>query len=165
MEGLIPSYEQIKINNMIDLDKFEKWLKYRGAEIIPPSNEYEVLRFKGREVGIIYKSGKTGNNYTVHAIECFKNNKKWWGKPKQVGRKSNYQKEKKLLLERDGRKCFYCGKIMQLKDITLEHLIPLSSGGRNMLSNMVLAHEKCNSDVGNLPLNQKVEIAIKNRAN
>jgi len=147
----------------IDINKFAEWLTARGAEILPATNEYEALRFKGREVGVIYTSGKTGNQYTTHTIECFKKNKKWWGKPKQVGRKSNYQKEKKALIERDGRACFYCGKLMYIKDISLEHLIPLSMGGKNVLSNMVLAHEDCNQEVGNMPIYKKVDLAIKKR--
>lgn len=32
-------------------------------------------------------------------------------------------------------------------DITVEHLIALSCGGKNDLSNMVLAHQKCNQEV------------------
>ncbi len=152
-----------KIKAMIDIVKFEKWLTDRGAEIIPVTNEYEALRFKGREVGVLYKSGKVSNRYTSLTIRCFKHNKSWYGKPKQVGRSKNYSKQKKKILERDGRSCFYCGKIMELKDVSLEHLIPLSMGGKNELSNMVLAHEKCNNEVGNLPIYKKVNLAIKMR--
>lgn len=149
--------------NNINIEKFTNWLTDRGAEILPLTNDYELLRFKGRETGILYKSGKTGNAYTIHTIECYKNNKKWWGKPIQVGRKQNYQKEKQNILKRDGRACFYCGKLMISKDITLEHLIPLSMGGKNELSNMVLCHEDCNNEVGNMPVYKKVDLAIKKR--
>lgn len=50
-------------------------------------------------------------------------------------------------------------------DITVEHLIALSCGGKNDLSNMVLAHQKCNQEVRNLPISEKVKVAIKNRIN
>lgn len=150
-------------SNQLDIRKFIKWLTDRGAEILPATNEYELIRFKAREVGVLYKSGKTSNNYTQHTIECFKKNKAWWGKPKQVGRKSNYQKEKRHILERDGKACFYCGELMKVKDISLEHLIPLSMGGKNELSNMVLCHESCNNEVGNMPIYKKVDFAIKKR--
>ena len=50
-------------------------------------------------------------------------------------------------------------------DITVEHLIALSCGGKNDLSNMVLAHQKCNQAVLNLPISEKVKVAIKNRIN
>ena len=54
---------------MLNIEKFSKWLTDRGAEILPLTNEYELLRFKGREVGVLYKSGKTSNSYTNHAID------------------------------------------------------------------------------------------------
>lgn len=147
---------------MLNIEKFSKWLTDRGAEILPLTNEYELLRFKGREVGVLYKSGKTSNSYTNHAIRCFNTNKEWNGKPVNIGRKNTYRKEKEALIKRDGRDCFYCGSPMH-DDITLEHLIALSSGGKNTLANMVLCHEACNKEVGNLPVVDKVKFAIKKR--
>lgn len=148
----------------MNINKFSKWLTDRGAEILPVTNQYEALRFKGREVGVLYKTGKTSGRYTDHTIECFLKNKSWWGKPKTVARKSKYDKEKKALLERDGPDCFYCGKPLG-EDITIEHLIAISSGGKNTLANMVLCHEECNTKVGNKPVSEKVKFAIKIRTN
>jgi len=145
-----------------ELKKFTNWLLGRGAEILPLTNEYEALRFKGKEVGVIYKTGKTSGSYATKAIKCYIKNKKWDGGPVNVGRKSNYKKEKIELLKRDGRHCFYCGLPLE-DDISLEHLISLSSGGKNTISNMVLCHEKCNQEVKNLPISKKVKFAIKNR--
>jgi hypothetical protein len=145
-----------------NINGFKQWLQDRGCDILPPTNEYEAIRFKGKSVGIIYKTGKTSNQYTQNAIYCFKNNKKWDGQPIKTGRKSTYKKEKEKLILRDGTSCFYCGKEMN-DDITLEHLIALSSGGKNELSNMVLCHESCNQAVKNKPIGYKVNIAIKNR--
>ena len=68
------------------------------------------------------------------------------------------------MIERDGTCCFYCGNEMG-DDITVEHLIALSCGGKNDLSNMVLAHQKCNQEVRNLPISEKIKVAIKNRIN
>lgn len=145
-----------------DINKFSKWLTKMGAEILPNTNEYEALRFKGREVGVLYKSGKVSNNYTSEAIRCFHLNTKWNGRPVNVGRKPGYKKEKAQLLKRDGSNCFLCGKPLG-DDITLEHLIALSCGGKNNLSNMVLMHEACNQEVDNIPISKKVEIAIQRR--
>lgn len=150
---------------MINIQKIEslkKWLQDRGCEILPNTNEFEVLRFKGKETGVYYSSGKTSNKYAEHAYICFLTNKKWNGGPVNVGRNPNYKKEKISLLERDGTCCFLCNKELG-EDITIEHLIPLSSGGKNHLSNMVLMHEKCNKQVGNLPIVEKVKLAIINR--
>ena len=145
-----------------NVDKFESWIKQQGGEILPVTNEYELIRFKGSEVGVIYKSGKTSNTYTINTISSFLRGKKWMGKPIKTGRKTTYKKEKIQLLKRDGDRCFYCNKRL-LDDITVEHLIPLSSGGKNSLSNMVLAHEKCNNKVSNKTIVEKVKLAIFHR--
>ena len=146
----------------INKDKMVKWLKMRGVEILPTTNQYELIRFNGRECGVIYKSGKVNSDFTKDAVECFLRNKKWDGAPVNTGRKSGYKREKRALLKRDGNICFLCGELLD-GDISLEHLIPLSMGGKNTLSNMVLMHEKCNSLVGNKPLNEKVSIIISER--
>jgi hypothetical protein len=146
----------------LKIDKFKKWLHSYGVEILPPTNDYELLRFRGSETGVLYTSGKTSNLYTDDAVICYLQNKKWEGGVISTGRKKNYINEKKAILKRDGKACFYCGLLMG-EDITLEHLIPLVSGGKNTLSNMVLCHEKCNNNAGSLPISKKVNIAIKNR--
>lgn len=145
---------------MQNINKFKKWLTNQGAEILLNTNEYELLRFKGSETGIIYKSGKTSNEYTRNAIMCYTSGKRWNGRPINHGRKTSYKKEKTQLLKRDGVDCFYCGKWLR-DDITIEHLISISSGGKNILSNMVLSHEQCNQNAGNLTLTEKVKMAIK----
>lgn len=145
-----------------NVEKFEKWLRSRGAEIIPVTNEFELIRFKGLETGVIYKSGKTSNTYTLEAIRCFEKNKSWDGRPLRTGRKSSYKKEKIQLLKRDGDKCFYCGNKLY-DDITLEHLLELAAGGKNTLANSVLAHSKCNDLVKGMTIVEKVNFAIANR--
>ncbi|MFE6075737.1 HNH endonuclease [Paenibacillus sp. NPDC057886] len=56
-------------------------------------------------------------------------------------------KEKKLkVLKRDSYVCHYCGAYGD----TVDHVIPMSKGGRNALSNLVCACEKCNRERGNM---------------
>ena len=76
--------------------------------------------------------------------------------------KSDKDKLRDQLLERDGTCCFYCGLEME-NDITIEHLDARSNGGSNRLSNLVLAHGECNVAVGTLPISKKVQIAIRQR--
>ena len=51
------------------------------------------------------------------------------------------------LLEKFGRKCFYCGA----KDISLEkeHIIPKSKGGSDRVSNLTVSCHSCNQEKGN----------------
>ncbi len=146
-----------------NLEKFTKWLKQGGVEILPNTNEYELVRFKGKQVGVIYKSGKYNTDYTGNALFCYKSGNSWNGAPISTKRK-NYIKKKEQLLERDGDKCFYCN-LELVEDITAEHLIELTQGGKNNLANMVLSHEKCNSDVQGFSVVEKVNLVIQNRMN
>lgn len=141
---------------------FKSWLLKHGCDVLPNTNEYESIRWKGRFVGVIYKTGKASNNYAANALNCFKNGKKWNGGPLSTGRKNTYRKQKAQLLERDGKLCFYCHTPLE-QDITVEHLIELNKGGKNDLSNMVLAHEKCNKIVQGLTVVEKVKISINNK--
>ena len=46
------------------------------------------------------------------------------------------------VFKRDGQKCQYCGSS---KDLTLDHVIPKSKGGKSTWNNLVTACKKCNS--------------------
>lgn len=152
----------LKSGLSINKQKFIKWLKEAGCELLPPTNDYEAIRFRGMEVGVIYTSGSVSNPYTSNAVYCFSKNKKWNGKPISTGRSNSYKYKKKQILKRDGNKCFYCGLPLN-DDVTLEHIDPLTAGGKNKLSNMVLAHDKCNREAGSKTIVEKVTIAINNR--
>jgi hypothetical protein len=145
-----------------DLVKFKEWLEDQGCEILPPTNEYEVIRFKGLETGVLYASGKASGIYFWKAYSAYKHNKPWIDKPPSTKRKKSYLKEKKYLLKRDGHGCFYCGLPLG-DDMTVEHLISLTQQGPNKLFNMVLAHEECNQKAKNKSLKDKVALAVKLR--
>lgn len=61
-----------------------------------------------------------------------------------------YQKAiKNMLINSKGAICGICGKpITDMKDCTLDHIIPLSRGGRTSLENCQLAHSWCNKKKG-----------------
>lgn len=150
------------MNKLINIQKFEKWLRNRGCEILPVTNEHEWLRFRGKKVGVLYLSGKTSNSYTQEAIMAYQSGGKWNGRPARTGRSKSYRKQKEQILDRDGDCCFLCGKPMG-DDITLEHLVPLSKGGKNTIDNMVLMDEECNQSLDNMGLIDKMKIIIKTK--
>ena len=47
----------------------------------------------------------------------------------------------------DGR-CLICKKLVRFSDRSFDHIIPISKGGRSDLSNLALAHMRCNSSRG-----------------
>ncbi len=53
------------------------------------------------------------------------------------------------IFRRDGGRCQYCGIT---KDLTLDHVIPRSKGGKSTWTNLVTACKKCNSIKGDYSL-------------
>ncbi|WP_156483649.1 HNH endonuclease [Azotobacter vinelandii] len=66
------------------------------------------------------------------------------------------------LRERDGDHCFYCLKPMRRTQMTLEHLLARNLGGSSALTNMVLAHARCNERAGHLSVSEKIRIREQN---
>lgn len=65
-----------------------------------------------------------------------------------TGRKRRSKVRK--LMQTWGPHCFYCGQGFSLaRPATIEHLVPRSLGGGGQLSNLCLAHERCNVLRGN----------------
>lgn len=144
------------------IQKFENWLRNKGCTILPTTNDYEAIRWKGIEVGVKYKSGKFNNSYGQSAWIAYKKNLSWAGGPISTKRQNGYLAQKKALLKRDGDFCFYCAKKLG-DDITFEHLIELNQGGSNKISNGVLAHYDCNNNAYGLSLSEKIQYAVKQR--
>jgi len=141
-------------------DSFAEWLVKNGAEILLPTNPYEIARFIAHGGTHIVYSNKKGsisaNGFALECVTAFDNNKPLFMGFTKTARTSN-TKKKAVLLKRDGDTCFYCGNPMPIDDITIEHLISLDKGGNNRIENMALAHSKCNLDMGNLPLITKLK--------
>lgn len=55
----------------------------------------------------------------------------------------------KILVGLQGRSCSICGGYMHRTDMTIDHVIPRSMGGRHDFSNWLLAHKRCNADKAN----------------
>ncbi|EIF30928.1 restriction endonuclease [Burkholderia sp. Ch1-1] len=143
--------------------KFEAFLTERGAQILQPTNEWELLRFKtSRGTSVVYcnsKGGITPTGESDKAWAAFEKNAAWRGTPAPKKRQTGREKTLPIfnaLIKRDGAECFYCGLATSEEDRSLEHLVPLAHGGPNHLSNFVLAHRKCNSDAGHMSVMEKI---------
>ncbi|MEQ9405504.1 MAG: HNH endonuclease [Cyclobacteriaceae bacterium] len=62
------------------------------------------------------------------------------------------------IFKRDGHKCQYCGT---RQNLTLDHLIPRSRGGKTSWTNLVTACQKCNARKGD-SMPEKVGMKLKN---
>lgn len=144
---------------------FRKRLEEAGAEILAPTNPYEVLRFRSSKgVGVIYK-GKRGETWNAEALAARDHLDARAGSLAPVAVKGRRRDKATVdaLLVRDGNACLFCGKPLD-GDITVEHLVAIAHGGPNHISNLFLAHAACNQAAGHMSAPQKVALAIRNRA-
>lgn len=65
------------------------------------------------------------------------------------------------IFQRDNYECQYCGKHFSKRDLTLDHILPKSRGGRAAWNNIVSACKPCNSRKGNLLLSETTMKLIK----
>lgn len=71
------------------------------------------------------------------------------------------KKNRELIINRDGRKCFYCGSTERL---TVDHIVPLKHGGSNLASNMITSCHSCNSTKNGNRLLSRFENEALNKA-
>jgi hypothetical protein len=62
-----------------------------------------------------------------------------------ISRIRNTKPSRRSIHTRDGNKCAYCGSTRQL---TIDHIIPASRGGKHTWENLVCACVKCNTKKG-----------------
>ena len=142
--------------------RFQEFLESGGAEILKETNAWELARFKtSKGTCVVYQNSKGrvsfNNEYAHEAYAAFSDKRTWAASAikERVRRRS----VEELLIERDGTSCFFCGAsfIDEIKP-TLEHLLSISDGGSNHMSNLVLACELCNFHAGSLPIVEKVAL-------
>lgn len=54
----------------------------------------------------------------------------------------------KTLFRRDSNLCLYCGQVFQTRELTRDHVTPLSQGGADTWTNVVTACRRCNNHKG-----------------
>jgi 5-methylcytosine-specific restriction endonuclease McrA len=56
---------------------------------------------------------------------------------------------RKNIYHRDKHRCQYCGNQYSISQLTLDHIIPKSKGGKSSWTNIVTCCKMCNEDKGN----------------
>lgn len=145
-----------------EINRFASWLRSQGAEVLAPTSEWELLRFRcGHGTGIVYTDAKGNLTWTDAAKQAraaWKTGDALPGAPKKVRRQPRDRVTVKALLHRDGKRCFYCPAKLTLDDATVEHLIPLTCGGTNHIANKALACAPCNIEAGHLSVMEKIKL-------
>jgi 5-methylcytosine-specific restriction endonuclease McrA len=66
------------------------------------------------------------------------------------------------VFHRDRGRCQYCGKLFAQRELNLDHVVPLSRGGKSSWTNVVTACIACNSKKGNrLPIEAGMKLVRK----
>lgn len=146
------------------LKQFEAWLVERGAQIMAKTNEWEVLRYStDKGIAVVYKNSAGRHTLTGKAGDAwlaFVNNDGGWRAGAKVARKKN-RADVTTIRERDGDLCFYCQREVFHADASVEHLVAVTHGGPNHISNKFLAHKACNQRVGHISAPEKVAIHVQ----
>lgn len=154
--------------NDSEYHKFKKWLSFRQAMFIDPTNEWEVLRFNSiNGIGVVYRNKYDKVTLTGEAKIAYKlwkeNKGASWNSAKRKNISSKGHVVKRLKA-RDGLKCFYCDKELDFETdksgerVSIEHLLSVCHGGTNHIANLALAHEKCNGLAASLDLVSKIKL-------
>ena len=144
---------------------FDEYLDQIGADKIQITSSWELARFRANdEICVVYQN-KKGNISFSNALadkiyNAFCENRLI--NIQSEKRKSLSERFKLKIYERDGNKCFYSGKEMAMEEATIEHLIPLSRGGKNNIDNLVLCLSEENAKMANKPLIEKINYKISN---
>jgi hypothetical protein len=156
-------YEALQVKGNPSREAFESWLREQGADVLAPTNPYEFARFRAHGgVHVIYVRQTGTFSAQEFGLECLAAFRR--GASIAMGftaeRKTYASAVRATLIKRDGGACFFCGQPMQAEDITVEHLVAKARGGPDHTDNLVLAHERCNKEVGAMPLIEKIRIHV-----
>ena len=122
---LPPSLEQKVAVQVNEIDHIHRYFPIET--IIVEAAEFDIQKIKNPGIsGIEYQQG-TLQGYNIR----------------------NY------LLEKHGRKCFYCGKAVS--DFEVEHMLPKSRGGSNRIDNLTLSCHDCNEKKGTLTAEEFIQ--------
>jgi 5-methylcytosine-specific restriction endonuclease McrA len=83
------------------------------------------------------------SSVTVHSIIAIKRSNRGRHTQRNTPPLNNHE-----LFRRDGYICMYCGSRSDEHQLTRDHVIPLSKGGRDIWSNVVTACRSCNTRKG-----------------
>lgn len=151
-------------------DAFKYWLTQRGAQVMSPTNEWELIRFRdGGVTSVVYfrKTGEVTFTGSSHAAwDAFKSGAHWRSatpKAKRSGSKKRRARYVETIRQRDGDLCFFCAEHVSEEDESVEHLVEVTAGGPDVLANMFLAHTVCNNNARNLSAAEKIALYHKAR--
>lgn len=142
--------------------RFKQWLTENGAEVLSPTNPYEIARWRSdKGVSIIYRKESGSLTFVNRAREAW--DAFGMGRAFRFARATPRKRQGnpvlRTLLERDGPGCFYCrAEFTEERLPTVEHLVSRTHGGPDHISNKFLACRPCNERAGHLSAPEKIRM-------
>lgn len=68
----------------------------------------------------------------------------------KIKRRSYSDEERKIIYNKSGGRCELCGQRLLLRNMTLDHIVPLSMGGEDSMENLQTACYACNQFKSNI---------------
>ena len=149
------STEKINISYLCSLEKE----MFEESILLPKQNLYVLVRlyhsningrilerkeqeFELSEVESLIKrlNNKTGNFYNDRDI---------WDSICRVERGKVSNKMRFSIYDRDGYRCRYCGRSGKFWDLEIDHIKPISKGGKSTYDNLQTLCKRCNKEKGN----------------
>lgn len=117
----------------------QKWREYRAENKETIAAKQKLYREKNRD-----KIRETMKQWTKNNLDkkAANESKRRAIKANKSGIIENIDREE--IIARDKSICHICEKKVARKDITLDHIIPLSKGGSHTKNNIAVAHSHCN---------------------
>jgi 5-methylcytosine-specific restriction endonuclease McrA len=110
-------------------------IRWQRAIVLDLSGRVDVLEYYDREIH------STTRSYPLPAVIRLRRYLKFFPLKVALTRRN--------ILARDGFSCHYCGSHPPLKELTMDHVMPRSRGGKTSWENVVTACGTCNRKKGN----------------
>ncbi len=81
---------------------------------------------------------------------------------RREARLNRHRKVRLNILAKSGFKCVYCGVGLDVRTMTVDHVVPKSKGGSNRPANKVAACEKCNQLKGDKSVSKDAHTGLCN---
>ena len=108
----------------------------------------KTARFQEEDVESLIRRVKN-TSYDSYNDREFYNDREIWDALCRVERGKVSNKMRFLLYERDGHRCKQCGRTEDEVKLEIDHIIPISKGGKSELSNLQTLCHECNVKKGN----------------